>query len=158
MYLSNFRRTLELIPLINWEITLQLTWSTNCVISQIQNSMLRCNSVNSKQRKTSRTIWDHYENYIQNLKPINKNLNYLNDPRFQGVNRLFVLSFENEADRTGRTRHYIQKVQINDNKVKTEWNFFEQSVKNYTGTFENIWKTATDQWDGYTTCCLLSPS
>ena len=56
-----------------------------------------------------------------------------------------MLSFENEADRTGRTRHYIQKVQINDNKVKTEWNFFEQSVKNYTGTFENIWKTATDQ-------------
>ena len=30
-YLTNFRRTLE-IPLINCEINLILTWSTNCVI------------------------------------------------------------------------------------------------------------------------------
>ena len=30
----------------------------------------------------------------------NNNLNYLNDPTFSNVNRLFVLSFENEDDRT----------------------------------------------------------
>ena len=30
-YLSNFRRNIE-IPLINFEISLMLTWSTNCVI------------------------------------------------------------------------------------------------------------------------------
>ena len=30
----------------------------------------------------------------------NQYLNHLVDPRFQGVNRLFVLSFENENDRT----------------------------------------------------------
>ena len=30
-YLSNFRRTLEM-PLINYEINLIVTWSTNCVI------------------------------------------------------------------------------------------------------------------------------
>ena len=31
---------------------------------------------------------------------INNNLNYLIDPTFSNVNRLFVLSFENEDDRT----------------------------------------------------------
>ena len=31
--------------------------------------------------------------------PQNKNLNDLIDPSFQGVNRLFVLPFENETDR-----------------------------------------------------------
>ena len=30
----------------------------------------------------------------------NQYLDFLNDPTFQGVNRLFVLSFENEAQRT----------------------------------------------------------
>ena len=30
----------------------------------------------------------------------NNNLNYLIDPTFSNVNRLFVLSFENEDDRT----------------------------------------------------------
>ena len=30
----------------------------------------------------------------------NNNLNYLFDPTFSNVNRLFILSFENEDDRT----------------------------------------------------------
>ena len=30
----------------------------------------------------------------------NNNLNYLTDPTFTNVNRLFVLSFENEDDKT----------------------------------------------------------
>ena len=30
----------------------------------------------------------------------NRSLNHLINPIFQGVNRLFVLSFENESDRT----------------------------------------------------------
>ena len=33
-YLSNFKRTLEM-PLINYEINLTLTWSANCVISEV---------------------------------------------------------------------------------------------------------------------------
>ena len=31
---------------------------------------------------------------------INNNLNYLFDPTFTNVDRIFVLSFENETDRT----------------------------------------------------------
>ena len=31
---------------------------------------------------------------------MNQYLDFLTDPRFQGVNRLFVLSFEKEAQRT----------------------------------------------------------
>ena len=34
----------------------------------------------------------------------NNNLNYLIDPTFTNVNRLFVLSFENEKDRTSFSR------------------------------------------------------
>ena len=32
---------------------------------------------------------------------------------------------------------------------------FDQPIKNYIKTYENIWKIATGQGYDYTTCCLL---
>ena len=55
-----------------------------------------------EQLKTGfkRTItWNKYRSEISN-HTINNNLNYLIDPTFTNVNRLFVLSYENETDRT----------------------------------------------------------
>ena len=47
-----------------------------------------------------RTIkWSKYMSQMSNQTK-NNNLNYLIDPTFSNVNRLFVLSFENEDDRT----------------------------------------------------------
>ena len=40
----------------------------------------------------------------------NENLNYLIDPTFTNVNGLFVLSFENEADRTSSKKCYVSKM------------------------------------------------
>ena len=42
------------------------------------------------------------------------NLNYLIDKTFTKVNRLFVLSFENEEDRTSFSKYYVSKVEIKD--------------------------------------------
>ena len=42
------------------------------------------------------------------------NLNYLIDPAFTKANRLFVLSFENENDRTSFSKYYVPNVQIKD--------------------------------------------
>ena len=44
----------------------------------------------------------------------NNNLNYLIDPRFTKANTLFVLSFQNENDRTSFSKYYVPNVQIND--------------------------------------------
>ena len=43
-------------------------------------------------------------------KTKNKNLNYLTDPTFTKVNRLFVLSFENENNRTSFSKYYSPNV------------------------------------------------
>ena len=40
------------------------------------------------------------------------------DPSFQGVNRLFVLSFENEIGRTSHSTYYLLKVEIKDYNVR----------------------------------------
>ena len=86
----------------------------------------------------------------------NPNLNHLVEPSFQGVNRLFVLAFENDAQRTSNKRYYIPNVEIKDYNVMIDGkNFFDQPVKNNKITYENIRKIATGQGDDYTTGCLL---
>ena len=124
-YLSNFWRTLEM-SLINCEVDLILTWSANCIIVytnvtnqgvtfEITETNLYVPVVtlstqdNAKllpQLKSGfkRTIsWNKYLAKPELLAQ-NANLNHLIEPSFQGVNRLFVLAFENDAQRTSNTR------------------------------------------------------
>ena len=56
---------------------------------------------------------------------------HLIERSFQGVNRLFVLAFENDALRTSNKRYYISNVEIKDYDVMIDGKiFFDQSVKN----------------------------
>ena len=104
----------------------------------------------------NRTInWNKYE---PNISPKRQNqyLNFLIGPSFQVLNRLFVLSFENENDRTVHTKYYLPTVEIKDYNVMIDAkNFFDQSVKSSVKTYDNIRKPATGQGDDYTTGCLL---
>ena len=60
----------------------------------------------------------------------NNNLNYLIDPTFTNVNRLFVLTFENEDDRTSFSKYYLPKVEVKDFNVLIDGKpFFEIPVK-----------------------------
>ena len=64
-----------------------------------------------------RTIkWNKYRSEITNQTKTN-HLNDLIDPTFTKVNRLFVLSFENEEDRTSFSKYYVPKVEIKDFNV-----------------------------------------
>ena len=77
-------------------------------------------------------------------------------PSFQGANRLFVLTFEDDAQRTSNKKYYIPNVEIKDcNVVIDGKNFFDQAMKNNKVTYENIRKIATGKGDDYTTGCLL---
>ena len=42
------------------------------------------------------------------------NLNHLIKPIFQGANRLFVLAFENDAQRTSKKKYYVPNAEIKD--------------------------------------------
>ena len=71
-----------------------------------------------------RTInWNKYESNIKTYAQ-NRYLNYLINPSFQGVNRLFVLSFENENDRTSHSTYYLPKVEIKDYNVMIDGKTF----------------------------------
>ena len=104
-----------------------------------------------------RTInWNKYQSdpktYAQS-----RYLNHLVNPSFQGGNRLFVLSFED--DRTSHSTYYIQKIEIKDCNVMADGkHFFDQPINSEFKTYENITKIATGKGDDYTTGCLLDYS
>ena len=170
-YLSSFWRTPEM-PLINCEVNLILTWSSTCVItnstgagtfeitdtnlyvpvatlSTQDNSKLRPQLKSGFKRVIS---WNKYLSKPELLRQ-NPNLNDLVEPSFQGVNRLFLLAFENETLHSG---NYLPNVEIKDynNRINGE-NVFDQPVENNKVTYDNIRKIATGQGDDYTASFLL---
>ena len=101
-----------------------------------------------------RTIkWNKYRSEMTNQTK-NNNLNYLIDPTFTKVNRLFVLSFENENDRTSFSKYYVPNVQIKDFNVLIDGkSFFDMPIKNSEETHEKIIEMGRNNY--YTTGNLL---
>ena len=87
-----------------------------------------------------RTIkWNKYRSEMTNQTKTN-HLNHLIDPTFTKVNRLFVLSFENEEDRTSFSKYYVPKVEIKDFNVLIDGkSFFDVPVKNKEEAYEKLW-------------------
>ena len=174
-YLSNFWRTLEML-LINCEVNLILTWSSTCVLiaTNIPNQAATFAITDTKlyvpvvtlstQENTKflqqlksgfkRVInWNKYLSKPELLAQ-NPNLNHLIEPSFQGVNRLFVLAFENDDHRSRTRRYNLPTVETKDYNIMINVeNFFDQPIKNNKITYENIRKIATGQGDDYTTGC-----
>ena len=98
--------------------------------------------------------WNKYMSQMSNQNK-NNNLNYLIDPTFSNVNRLFVLSSENEDDRTSCYKYYALSVEIKDYNVFIDGNaFFELPIKNIEETYEIITQI-TDHSGYYTRGNLL---
>ena len=82
--------------------------------------------------------WNKHRQEMSN-ETENNNLNYLIDPTFTILNRLFVLSFENEADRGSFSKYYIPIIEIKDFNVLIDGKqFFEIPVKNKEEAYEQI--------------------
>ena len=114
-YLSNFWRSLEM-SLINCEVNLILTWSSTCVITNsagvgtfeitdtksyvpvvtlsTQDNYKLLQQLKSGLKRV--IIWNNNLSKLELLRR-NPNLNDLVETSFQGVNRLFVLAFENDT-------------------------------------------------------------
>ena len=176
-YSSNFWRTLGM-PLINCEVNLILTWSSTCVITSsngagtfpITDTKLYVPAVTLATQENSKLLqqlksgfkrvinWNKYLSKTELLAQ-NPNLNHLVEPSFQGVNRLFVLAFENDKQRTSHKAYYLPNVEIKDYNIMINGeNSFDQPIKNNKVTYKNIRKIATGQGDDYTTGCLLDYS
>ena len=88
---------------------------------------------------------------------MNNNLNYLIDPTFTNVSRLFVLTFpryNNTDSRYSYSNYYVPNVKINDFNVLIDCkSFFDLPVKNEEETYEKMIKMSNN--NDYTTGNLL---
>ena len=161
-HLSNFWKNLN-----NCEVELVLTWSKICVLAgmttrnaqgdnpaivapsgakfKITDTKLYVPVVTLKfleQLKSGfkKTIkWNKYRSQMT-IQPQNNNLNYLIDPTFTNVNRLFVLSFQRIAGENNTTKdyyrdsfshYYVPNIRIKDfNVLIVGKSFFDLPVKN----------------------------
>ena len=165
-YLNNFSRTLEIL-LVNCDVNLILKWSSNWVtFSATGEKKLKITDTklyvpvvtlsthdNAKllqQLKSSLKKTINWNKYQTNPKTYSQNiyLTHLVDPSFQGINRLFVLPFENEDDGTSHSTYVMI-----DGK-----NVYNRLTSSDLKTYEKIIRITTGQGDDYKTGCLLNYS
>ena len=133
------------MPLTACEINLILTWSVDCVIFSVTGVTkfkitdtkvcipvatwsTQYNAKLLKQLKSAFKRKINWNKYQPKVSPERQNqyLDFFIDPIFQGVNRLLVLSFEDEENSNAHTGCYLPKVEIKDYIVMTDGkNFFD---------------------------------
>ena len=180
-HLNNFWKALN-VPLINCEIEMILTWSKNCVLADITSAnnsptelefqitgtllyVLVVDLSNENDKKLLEQLisgfkrtakWNKYRSQMT-IQPQDDSLNYLINPRFTKVNRLFVLSFVRNATgdhRDSFSHYYVPKVEINDFNVLIDGkSFFDLPVKNKEEAYEKIIEITRN--NDYTTGNLL---
>ena len=193
-YISIFFRSLEM-PLINCKIHLELSWNKNCVLSSV-DAANTANATSFKITKTQLYVtivtlstkdttnltkqlnegfkrsvqWNEYKVDFKNGQATN-NFSKLLDASFQGVNRLFVLAFNNtftkdarnnEVDNVNRVKrndyrkYYLPRVKINKyNVLIDDRNFYDQPISDQTRKYDEIRKTVLGKGDDYSTGYLL---
>ena len=109
-----------------------VTWSINDNIKFLENI---------KQGFKRTIFWNKYRSEI--TTPKNNNLDYLIDPTFRNINRLFVLLFENGDNDPTRyfDKYYMPLVEIKDvNALIANKPFFDQPVNKNKKRMKNLLK------------------
>ena len=169
-YLSNFFMLLEM-PLINCKIHLELNWTKNCIMSSVAGAttlkitstklyvpvitLSTKDNVNlSKQSNEGfqRSVyWNEYKSKIETKTADNENVaRFSLDASFQGVNRLFVLAFDNtnnednNVERDSYRKYFFPRVDITNYNVLIDGrNFYDQSINDLIKKYDEIRKIAT---------------
>ena len=183
-YLSNFWRSLEM-PLINCKVELSLKWYERCLLTVTNTATFKITDAklyvpivtlsiedNSKLSKLlnegfKRPIyWSEYKvtpNKIVKIAAVNeeKYIRELLDSSCQGVQRLFVLAYDNTAGNNqvsvdSYKKYFPPRVKIENYNIEIDGrNFYDQPINDSIKQYDEIRKVSTGQGDDNTTGCLL---
>ena len=95
------------------------------VTVSIQDNAKRLELLKSGFKRTMN--WNKYQSKVSPQR-INQYLD-LTDPSFQGVNRLFVLPFENEVHRTSYNQYYLPTREVKNCVMIDGQNLFAHPVR-----------------------------
>ena len=107
--------------------------------------------------------WNEYKSKIETKEADANNLKrFPLDGSFQGVNRLFVLAFENanngdnKVERDSLRKYFLPRVDITNYNVLIDGrNYFDQPINDQIKKYAGIREIAARKGDDYTTGCLL---
>ena len=180
-YLSNFFRSLE-TPLINCKIKLNLTWKKECVLStDIGNAVFIINDtklyvpvvtlskednkdfIEQQNKRFQRSIyWNEYKTKEQTENADANVFKYINlDPSFQGVNRLFVMAYnntenDNRATRNDQQKYYLPRIDLKKYNVIIDGrNFYDNPIERDIEKYGVLKKVIIGKGEDYTTGSLL---
>ena len=107
--------------------------------------------------------WDEYKSKIE-IKTADDNnvIRFPLDASFQGVNRLFVLAFNNtnndanKVERNSHRNYFLPRVDITNYNVLIDGRtFYDQTINDQIKKYDEIRKIATGKGGNYITGCLL---
>ena len=148
--MNNVWRSLE-IPLVNCKVELSLTWYENCILSnvagnstfKITDSNLYVPTVTSSTEDNAKlskllierlkrpVCCNEYKVISEEIYNANVNIRKLIDPSWQGINRLFVLAYLNDATSTVNSyrKYFLPRIEIENYNIEIDGrNFFDQPI------------------------------
>ena len=90
-----------------------------------------------------------------------KYIRELLDSSCQGVNRLFVLAYDNTAGNNqvsvdSYKKYFLPRIKIDKYNIEIDGrNFYDQPINDLIKQYDEVRKISTGQGDDYTTGCLL---
>ena len=183
-YMSNFSRSLEL-ALINTKFYIELNWTKHSVMNNVAANIttfqitktelyvpvVTLNTDSNKKlsdlliKGSKRSVfWNEYKSKIQTETTGNVNENIslnhtLLDASYQGVNRLFLMGFNNaNVQRNSNQKYFLPRVDIKYNVLLDGRNFYDQHINDKIKNYDEVRRIALRKGDDYTTGCLLDYS
>ena len=108
-------------------------------------------------------IWNEYKTKIETIRQNDNNFKRtLLDSGFQGVNRLFMMGFNNNnikrncVDPLSHRTYYLPRIEIKDYNVLIDGrNFYDQNINDSITRYNESLKLTTGKSEDYTTGCLI---
>ena len=104
------------------------------------------------------SYWNKYKVIPETIYAANENIRLLIDPSCQGINRLFVLAYVNDATSTANwyRKYFLPRIKIENFNIEIDnRNFYDQPINDSIKQYVEIRKISTGEGDDYTTGCLL---
>ena len=168
------------MPLINCKIKLNLTWKKECVLStDAANAVFIINDtklyvpvitlskennkdfIEQQNKGFERSIyWNEYKTKEKEEDVNAKAVKYINlDPSFQGVNRLFLMTYNRgagQATRDGQRKYYLPRIDLNIYNVIIDGrNFYDNPIESDVEKYRELKRAMIRKGEDYTTGSLL---
>ena len=104
--------------------------------------------------------WNKYKVILNKIHNQNNYIRELLDSSYQGVNRLFILAYDNTGDNSvtanSHRRYFRPRIKIENYSIEIDGrNFYDQPINDLIKQYDEVRKISTGKGDDYTTGCLL---